>query len=342
MPRGDDKPTPKKPKDQPDETSSGEWLIPTGSTLLNLACSDSSSGGFATGKMVNIIGDSSAGKTILALTGMAETCRLPDFDDFRFRLNDAEAALEFDLSRFGSLEDRLEITHSETIEEFQADLIQIINSGDPFVYVFDSLDAVSSDEEQKLIEAGDVGSYKMGKARKLHETFRTIIGKLKKTTGLLIIISQTRDKINSHFPMKYRTGERPLEFYSSHVVWLSIAERIQKGASKNKRQVGIRTRARVSKNRLTGKVRTVEFPIYYDYGVDDIGSMVDFQVEEGFWSKAKQTIQTDVFGSATRDKMIMGIESQEQEDKLVTLTGESWKEVEEDLAVNSNRKARFE
>ena len=327
---------------KPDDVStSGELLVPTGSTLLNLACSDKSSGGYATGKMVNVVGDSSAGKTIVILTGLAEMCRLSKFDEYEFDYDDAESALEFDFRMFGGLEERMNIEYSETIQDVQRNVIKRIETGTPFVYVLDSLDVVSSDEEQQLIADNDSSSYRMGKARALHQTFRTITAKMKKTSSLFIVISQTRDKIGSRFPMKYRTGERALEFYSSHVIWLNVAEKLQRG-SKVKRQVGITTRARVTKNRITGKSRTVTYPIYPDYGIDDVGSMVDFLVSEGEWTKTKQSVNADDFKFiGTREKLIAHIEDGDHIDELISITEETWKLIENELSVNKKRPGRF-
>ena len=78
-------------------------FVPTGSALLNLALSDRANGGFLTGKIVNVIGDSSSGKTFLCLTTLAETAHNPAFDDCLLVYDDAEAASEFNIEKlFGS------------------------------------------------------------------------------------------------------------------------------------------------------------------------------------------------------------------------------------------------
>ena len=88
----------KKPLDKIEVSSvDPDWLIPTGSTLLNCACSDLHTGGYGIGKITNLIGDSSSGKSLLALTSFAEVAMYTRYDDYRLIYDDVEAALEFNL-----------------------------------------------------------------------------------------------------------------------------------------------------------------------------------------------------------------------------------------------------
>lgn len=223
-------------------------LIPSGSTLLNLALSGRTSGGFATRKVANIIGDSHSGKTLLALTMLAEICTRPEFDKHKLIYDDAEAALEFDIEKlFGKmLYERLIVKKaSNTVEEFQYKILTQLNKGKPIIYILDSLDAVDSeddikktDEEMRAREKGlkAKGSYGMSKPKKMSEMFRKLVRKLKETNSFLVIISQTRDNINPmSFTPKTRSGGRALEFYSSFIIWLGVAKKHKK----HDRMVGI-------------------------------------------------------------------------------------------------------
>ena len=126
-----------------------KFLIPTGNTLLNLALSDTPDGGYGVGKMVNLIGDSSSGKTILALTMLAECNINPKFKDYDLIFDDVENALEIDIeSLFGrSLAKRIKFRSSNTIEDWYGSIYNQIVSGIPFISVLDSFDALTSRDE---------------------------------------------------------------------------------------------------------------------------------------------------------------------------------------------------
>lgn len=320
--------------------------VSSGATLLNCCLTDDPFVGLVDGKVVNVIGDSSSGKTLLMLTAMAEMCRDPRFDEYDLILDDAEDALAFDVGQlFGSrLAARLNTEfRSATIEEFYGHIKSRLKDKKPFIYVLDSLDALSCNEEQehaeKYAEGKEVGgSYKMGKAKLLSEILRVITGDIADTRSMLVIISQIRDNLDPmSFQKKTRSGGRALKFYCTHEVWLTLGQKIKK----KERQVGVDTIAKVTKNKITGKVRECKFSIFYDYGVDDIGSMVDFLVESGAWTKTGQTIDTHWDGvKGTRDKLIREIEDNGWEVELRQLVGATWGSIEESIRLN--RKARFE
>lgn len=320
-----------------------DHLIPTSSTLLNCACSDCPTGGYGIGKIVNLIGDSSSGKSLLALSCFAEMSMDSRFDDYDFLYDDVEAALEFNLDYlFGTdVSDRIDTTVlSDTVQDFYGNITRAIKKGKPFIYILDSLDALTSIEEQDRAETyaekKEVkGSYKMEKARMLSEILRVTAGDIKKTEALVIIVSQVRDNVGFGFSDKTRSGGRALKFYSCHEMWLSVLGSIKK----LKRITGVQTKAKVSKNKLTGKVREIKFPIYYDYGVDDIRANIQFLIDEEVWSQKKQTIEAPEFSlKGTIDKVIYGIESRSLEKELQLLVGETWNNVEEKLRLNRKPK----
>lgn len=332
----------------------------TGSVLLNLACSDNVYGGYGIGKMVNLIGDSSSGKTLLALSAFAEMVQNSWFNDYACVYDDVEASLEFDLVKmFGkktseriispqnALKCNEEVIKREgTIQEFQTDIFSKLSEDSPFLWVLDSLDALTAKEEIdrvekeiKLREKGkesDKGSYRMEKPKVISEILRQIIRRLNRSKSGLIIISQTRDNINPlSFETKTRSGGRALRFYCTHEIWLTIKEKI---LSKN-RVVGVKVKAKVTKNKLTGKLRNVEFPIYYDYGVDNVGSCIDFLVEEKYWNQKGNTIIAESLElEGTRQKLIKQIEENCMENKLFLETEKAWLEIEESLKLNRKPK----
>lgn len=326
-------------------------LVPTGSTLLNLCCSDRTEGGYALGKMVNIIGDSAAGKTMLALSMLAEIANTPRFDDYRLIYDEPEYACQFDIRYlFGNkIADRIidfsddeDTRASITIEDFYGKIVRYSREDVPFIYVLDSLDALTTEDEQKraedLAKKGKMdGSYKTEKARLMSELLRESVDRVANTNSLLVIISQTRDKIGVTFgSKKTRSGGRALKFYLTHELWLAVIKSIKV----NKRKIGAEVSVKVSKNKLTGKERNASFIIYNDYGIDDIGSCVDFLVDETHWAKRGTINAVELDFKGYRKDLIAHIENNNLEGELRKIVGKVWADTEEQLRLR--RKPRFE
>lgn len=330
-------------------------MVPTSSALFNCACSDNPNGGLSLGRMINLIGDSSSGKTFFAKSVFAEAAQIPFFDNYRFIMDDVENADDFNNEYlFGKrTAARIEAAHmedgepcpSDTIEDFHFNISDALDDGRPFIYILDSADALDAKQDQEKIEDMRVarakgnkvaGSYGMAKPKKWSEILRNICGRLKKTGSVLIIISQTRDNIDPmSFEKKTRSGGKALKFYAHHEVWLAMAGKIKK----KDRVIGNNVKAKISKNKITGKVREVEFAIFYDYGVDNIRSCVDFLVKEEWWKKNKLTIDASDLGiSGTVEKLIQQIEDQGLEDQLKKTVGECWMDIEDSLRLDRKRK----
>lgn len=338
-------------------------LIPSGSTMLNLACSDSPFGAFALGRIVTLPGGSASGKTMLMLTMLAECANDKRFDDYELIYDDGEETCDgFDIKYlFGNkLAKRIispqsdendDPLHSETIQDFKANILTRVKKEQPFIYILDSLDSLTSDEElkkeyrQALVKAKDPeavnelkGSYKIEKAKAIGETLRMINNKIKHTKSALFIVQQERANIGVTFgPKKTTSGGMAPFFYSTHQVWLNLKAPITKEVKKQNRKIGHKIAVAVKKNKITGKLRNVEFNIYYDYGLDDIASCIDFLVSVGYWKRVKQTITApdfDLIGT----KMVEMIEEKGLQKELQKITGKVWLEIEESLRLDRERR----
>ena len=329
------------------------YLIPTGSTLLNCALSDHYQGGYQIGSVVNTIGDSGTGKTLLALNSLAEMTLFKRFDDYRFIFDDVEAALAGNIEfMFGrSVADRIELTNrSSTIQDFYINLLKAIKDGQPFVYILDSMDALTSKEEQgraaKMVNARkkeeetgekvkEAGSWKTEKPKITSEILRVTAREIKDKEAFVNIISQTRDNLGWGFSDKTRSGGKALKFYCCHEMWVSSTKPLKK---LNER-IGSNSKIQVSKNKLTFKRRTVEIPIYDNYGIDDIGSCVDYLVAEKIWKKTKQTIKAVHFNwEGNRDTIIKRIERGLREQELTQIVGRTWGNKEDLLKIDRKRR----
>jgi len=336
----------KKKKKEPKFGIDTDLLLPSGSTLLNCACSDNPLGAYRKGTITNIIGDSSSGKSLLSCTCLAEMHMSSKFDDYQLYYDDVEAGLQFDMSYlFGeSMEDRIHMRCTDTVEEFYKELLDLIESGEKFVYVLDSLDGLTIKEEIKRakeiqLKGEASGSYKAEKAKMLKEVLRVCVREIKRTDSLVIIVSQVIDNMGFGFTSKTRAGGNALKHFCSLEIWLKHIKGIPKTVNKKPRIIGNSTLAKVSKNRLTGKRKEAAISIYYDYGIDDIQENIQFLIDETVFPKKKQTIIADELGiEGTMESLIKQIELNGLQNDLQKLVGQTWKEIEDSLKLGRKRK----
>jgi len=344
------------PKEEEEEVEKldPDHLIPSGSTHLNCCLSDEPNGGYGIGKVSNIVGDSFTGKTVLALTSLAECANRKRFKDFQLIYDDAEAACSFDIKKmFGSkLNDRIIIEESNTVEEVYGLLLTLIRKGEPFIYFQDSLDSLTCEEEMKRVDqkilkekGGEEtkGSYKMEKPKLISEMLRVIKKDIKKVEGHVSFISQTRSNIGpgAMFRPKIRTGGDALTFYCTHIMWLAVDQKITTGIGRAKVELGHDVEARVTKNKITGKKRTAYFPVYDGYGIDDLTSNVFFLMDAGFWKKAVNSLIVPEWNfKGLPSNFVKFAEENQLHNDIRNIVGEVWKEQEKEREFK--RPGRFE
>jgi RecA/RadA recombinase len=342
-------------------------LIPSGATLLNCACSDNPFGAYALGKIVTVPGASVSGKTVLCLTTFAEANLIKTLDDYDFIFDDVEEALEFDMDYlFGrATAERVKApaydgdipVYSDTIQDLEGNVVRLCKGKEPrpFIYILDSLDALTSDEEVEreyknaLIRAKSAEhaekiaqTYGTEKARIVGRVLRLIKKNLKETQSTLIIIQQERQRIGATFGKQWTTsgGKAPF-YYSTHQVRLNRIATIKS----KERKIGTSVTAEVIKNKLTGKEREASFKIYYDYGIDDVASCVDFLCKE-HWKHPKEKgkektgswIAEELDVTGAKATIIDHIEEQGLEKEMQKVVGEVWNEIEEELRLERKRK----
>jgi RecA/RadA recombinase len=334
----------------PDVVDREAIALSTGSTLLNLACTGSGNGGFVSGKFYLFVGDASAGKTFLAMTCLAEACLDPDFSQHRLIYDNIEDGCLLNIKELFNedLESRIEPPrlvdgepiYSTTVEDFYFHLDDAVESGRPFIYVLDSMDALTSEADaekfKKLKKASRsntevAGSYGMDKAKRNSEGLRRAVSSLRGTKSILIVLCQTRDNVGFGFAEKTRAGGRALKFYATVEIWAAIRKTIKKYIRGKNRQVGVKVLWKVKKNRITGLLHEVEFDIYPSFGVDDVGSCVDYLVSEGHWKSKGSKIDASDIGPGfcvSREKLIAEIESYELIDRVRGLVCDCWNDIQ--------------
>lgn len=332
-------------------------FLSTGCSLLNCALSDRVDGGWPSGRISNLIGDSDTAKTVLSLHALAESCRTPSFDDYKIIYADIESALtETTKSMFGNKlrergiflstdnEDKKK-RPPETIEELHYQWLDLFKEGDPFIYIVDSLDFLPSiadlekSEEQKIAwEKGKdtSGTYQMNKQKRFKQMMRELKGKISQTDSIIIIVSQTIDNIGSMFDPKTVTGGNALEFASRIRLWLSKLEADKVG----NRVIGRKIKVKISKNHITGHLREIPIWVYNGFGVDDTKTSIDFLVAEGAWEKKGGWILPNgiVEEKFTMKQLIDFIESKKLNSNLDALVQKTWSDIEDGLKLNRERR----
>jgi recombination protein RecA len=242
-------------------------VIPTGSIALDAALG---TGGLPRGRIVEIYGPESSGKTTVALHAIANAQRAGGIAAFI----DAEHALDPEYAKaLGVDTDALLVSQPDTGEQALEIADMLVRSGSVDVIVIDSVAALVPRAE---IE-GEMGDTHVGlQARLMSQALRKLTGALSNTNTTMIFINQLREKIGVFFGSPETTsGGKALKFYASVRLDIRRIETLKDGTE----AVGNRTRVKVVKNKMAAPFKQAEFDIIYGTGISREGSLLDFGVE---------------------------------------------------------------
>lgn len=314
----------------------------SGCTLLDCAIG----GGWPLGRISNVVGDKSTGKTLLAIEAMTNFARKYPTGEILYI--EAESAFESDYAEaLGLPIKRVKIEDDiDTVEglfERTGEFVGVdLEGGDeeekkskkkvqlrttPGLLIVDSLDALSDSAE--MSRAIDKGSFGAAKAKMLSQYFRRLVRPLGRTKTHVMIVSQVRDAIGVTFGDKMtRSGGKALDFYASQALWLALLKTNNITRSGVTRAVSLHIRARCKKNKVGIPLREAEFDIRFGYGIEDIEANLEFLKKIG---------QEKLAPAAEAFKKVRGAELTTMRRALETVVVREWYEFEKNFVAPTGK-----
>jgi len=249
-------------------------VIPTGSVSLDMALGV---GGVPRGRVIEIYGPESSGKTTVALHILAEAQKQGGVGAFI----DAEHALDPDYAKkIGVNVDDLLISQPDSGEQALQIVETLVRSGEVDVIVVDSVAALVPQAEI----AGEIGEFQIGlQARLMSAALRKLSGIISKTKTVVIFLNQMRMKIGVYFGNPETTsGGLALKFYASVRIDLRRTAQIKKGDE----IIGNRIKAKIVKNKVAAPFKIAEFDIYYNEGISKLTDIINLGIKLGVIKKS--------------------------------------------------------
>lgn len=345
--------------DPPEIESDVSGWVSSGSVMLNLSLTDSPDRAFPKGRLVLLVGQSRAGKTMAALTALACAANNRKFKKYHLYYDAPEDGAEmltpahFGEKAVGRIKEP-PLGHSEDIEGYYYNMDELKT---PYISVLDSMDALDSRQvSDKFVQRKNAylkkmrgerpnkvaGDYGDGKAKINSYSLRRVRNRLRQTDSLAIIIAQSRDSLDEYGDPETRSGGRALTFYAHFELWFKYLRKETKSVLGKDREIGTWCRITPKKNRQTGRRNPIDLLILHDHGIDDTGSMIHWLTEEGVFKRESKTrIRARPIGlTGSLEDLVVAVEADAAlRSSLVSLVCERWWAVRDGSA--THRKPKF-
>ena len=298
-------------------------FIPSGCTLLDCILG----GGYPIGRISNVIGDSSVGKTGLSVEAMANFRK--KFPDGLIWYQDAEASFDVDYAmviglpndeRTFVIDDVRGITKTY---ELMLEAVKMATEANVVgLYVIDTLDGlVPEDEDGELSTGYDAAQ----RAKLINSMITKIAGKVEESNMHLMIVSQIRDNIGGYGPKHTVSGGNALRFYASQRIWLTQKKKLERTIRKIEKVYGIMVNAECKKNKIGLPFRDCNFPVIFNYGIDDMSACLDWLKSVNGGLEEIGIEEKDIKNYAEK---ITVERDEEAQKKVREVTIKIWKEIE--------------
>lgn len=301
-------------------------------------------GGYPLGRIVNIVGDKSSGKTLLGIEACANFYKTYKKDSKIWYL---EVESAFDKQYAQSLGMPIEAVtflneekeNDGTVEFLYEQLEKVLEdeSCKQGLFIVDSLDALT--DRKELERSMDKGTYGADKPKMLSKLFRKLVRRLEEKQITFIVISQIRDKIGVVFgETKSRSGGKALDFYASQIIWLTELGKIKRTIRGVERVVGVSVRVRIKKNKVGMPFRDCDYQIEFGYGIDNVSSYLKFLVDvkkedllnKGFFEKTK-LLKSTITRISNKIKKLEEKEFKETSAYIEQVCKKVWDDIENDF-----------
>jgi len=313
-------------------------------------------GGAPFSKMINLVGDSSSGKTFLACELIAQAKKKYG-KNLVYVLDDAESGFSLNSNQLWGFDMVTpDMPRSSTVEEFALNMsrtIEKLRPGQKLIYVLDSFDNLSSVAEQQEFEEKIAavekekkiaGSYGQGKSKMTNQFFRVMANEICDKEVLLVLISQIRENLSAGmFGSKYyRAGGKSIDFMAAQIFWINIAEKY----IKKETPIGVCIQIKNTKSKTGKPFRHGFLDLYYDYGVDNTSSNIKYlyslktDLGKDIGKLTKMELDWDGIKYTFPD-LINYIEQNELESELTRRVQKKWNDFEDEISHSAGRKSKF-
>jgi len=340
-------------------------FIDSGSTMLNLALSGKGkSGGWARGRIVNIVALGSAGKSLAALEAAAlflkkmknnVSVNFPKVKTPIVIYNNTETVMDFPVATMYKQKfvDSVIWKNIPTVEETGRDFANLVinlKKGESLLYIIDSWDGLKSEDDlEEFIKAAksnkkEKSGFNLEKQRySTRQFFPNICTVMKKKDATLMIISQAKPNVGVVYgPKLIRRGGDALNYYTHQVCWFKQIKQVSKIVKGRERIHSTKIKADVKRSKVALPYRKADFNILLNHGIDDIPSMLDwyFGPDRSITEEEINIFSVQYDREKTkRNDIISFIEDNNLEEELQDIVEKEWKEIEK--AVQPKRKSKF-